>query len=217
MDRTLGWLGGGRCARSAAVIAGCSRGSLRKYQTQTNSQTRARDAQDDERASPGYKHEEPGNQRRRERISDARKRVGDALREAPACPRASRSTWRGWRWETRRLRRIPTPAEARTATRIRRPRRSARWQTPPWRSTAASVSRAPEFVADPAADELKDRVGNGEGGKRQAQLRVAELEIRFHQRRRGGDVHPIDEKDQVHQAEQGEDDAGGSQAWGFVW
>ena len=68
-------------------------------------------------------------------------------------------------------------------------------------------SRA-ETVAYPATDDLENRVENGEGRKNETNLRVAKMKIRFDEGRGGGDVDPIDVQDQVHGAQQTENNGG---------
>jgi hypothetical protein len=72
---------------------------------------------------------------------------------------------------------------------------------------AADAQRAAgaEAVAEPAADELEQRVRIGEGREDKAELGVAEAELGFDQRRRRRDVDPIDIEDEIHQAEQQQD------------
>jgi hypothetical protein len=97
------------------------------------------------------------------------------------------------------LRRSPAPNATRTAKRSPPPRPSAWWTRPPSRSRPTTSART-ELVADPAADELKQRIRNRESRKRQSKLSVAEPEIRFDQWRRGCDVHAVHEQDQVQDA-----------------
>jgi hypothetical protein len=58
----------------------------------------------------------------------------------------------------------------------------------------------PEAVAHPTADHLEEQIGISEGGKDQAELRVAETEFGLDFTGGGGDVHPVDIGNEVHQA-----------------
>ena len=60
----------------------------------------------------------------------------------------------------------------------------------------------PKFIAHPAADELKQGIGNRESRKCQSQLGVAQAEISFNEGSRGRDVHAVHEQDQVQEAQQ---------------
>ena len=66
----------------------------------------------------------------------------------------------------------------------------------------------PKLVAEPAARNLKECVRIGECGDRDAELGVAKPEILLHRRCCRRDVDPIDVGDQVHQADDEQDDIG---------
>ncbi len=61
-----------------------------------------------------------------------------------------------------------------------------------------------EFVGDRSAEELDDQIGNGEGREDLAELRVGEREGRLDDIAGGGEIHPVDIGDEIHQAEEGE-------------
>jgi len=63
-----------------------------------------------------------------------------------------------------------------------------------------------EFVADPAADDLEQRVGKTKGAERAPKLRIVEAEICLDRGCRGRDVHPVDVGDEIHRAEEAEHD-----------
>ena len=58
-----------------------------------------------------------------------------------------------------------------------------------------------ELITEPAADQLKDRIRIGKGGKRETERGVAEAEIFLDKRRCGRDIYPVDVKDEIHQAQ----------------
>ncbi len=70
--------------------------------------------------------------------------------------------------------------------------------------SAANRQRQPRTqpVADPATDQLKKSIRNRKRRERQPELRVADLEIRSDQRRRGRDTHAVDVIEKVHRAQQ---------------
>ena len=73
---------------------------------------------------------------------------------------------------------------------------------------AAQEQRAPrtEAIADPAAEDLKEQIRIAERRLQEAELRVRQPELFLNVARGGRDVDPIDVRDQVHHAQQTEDD-----------
>ena len=63
----------------------------------------------------------------------------------------------------------------------------------------------PKFVANPSAEQLDQRIRIGVSGEREAQFGVGQLEVGPDRPGSGGDVHAIDVKNEVHDAQQGED------------
>src|ERR1700738_534422 len=62
-----------------------------------------------------------------------------------------------------------------------------------------------EAVGDPAAADLQREVGPCEGAEDEPVIGVVEGEFLLDRARRGGDVHPIDIGDEIHQTEKEED------------
>ena len=63
-----------------------------------------------------------------------------------------------------------------------------------------------ETIADPAAEHLEEQVRIAERGEDQPEPRVRQRQLTSDLRRGGCDVHAIDVRDQVHHAQQPEDD-----------
>ena len=75
----------------------------------------------------------------------------------------------------------------------------------------ASVSRGPSRSPIQPPINWNKRIGNRKGRERQPELRIADPEIRFDQRRGGRDTHAVDEIQKVHRAQQRENHGGGAQ------
>jgi len=67
-----------------------------------------------------------------------------------------------------------------------------------------SLARS-KFVADPAANNLEEKIRPRESGKYETEFGMAEAQIFLHDGRRHADVHPVDVSNEVHDAEQSED------------
>lgn len=167
----------------------------------------AKKSGDDERSAPGSEHNEPGDQRRSKRISAARKRVRDALGESAALlgkPHGHSAGSGGKRGAFAQAENESSGEErSETAHRTGDDGGHGNYRT----AKREGKSRA-ETVAYPATDDLENRVENGEGRKNETNLRVAKMKIRFDEGRGGGDVDPIDVQDQVHGAQQTENNGG---------
>ena len=96
----------------------------------------------------------------------------------------------------------PRPSSTRaTSIDTRPPAKPVRTVAPPQISAAGDQRAArAEAIADPAADDLEDQVGIGEGRKHQADLRFAKIEVLAEARRRRADIDPVQVGDEVHQA-----------------
>jgi hypothetical protein len=57
------------------------------------------------------------------------------------------------------------------------------------------------MIADPAADNLKQQIGIGEGREYEAQLRIGEVKLLLNLACRGTDIHPVDIGDEIHRAQ----------------
>jgi len=77
-----------------------------------------------------------------------------------------------------------------------RPDEAAQKQGPP----------RPESIADPAAEDLEEEVGIPECRLQKAELDVREPQFLFDRVGRRRNVHAIDVRDQVHQAQEAQDD-----------
>src|SRR5262249_48280338 len=78
-----------------------------------------------------------------------------------------------------------------------------------------------EFVADHAAEKLKQRIGYGEGGISEAELRVVQPELVLHQGRGDLKIRAVDEEEKIHRAQECEHDSRrrepqSDHAWGRV-
>ena len=116
--------------------------------------------------------------RRRDRVAEPREGVRDALREAAAARAASSSASRASRSGTSRPRRS-------RAARARRTAREAAGEAGrdrgggPDQAAARTASARPEAIADPAAEDLEQQIGIGEGGEHEAELGVRQMRARF--------------------------------------
>ena len=156
-----------------------------------------------ERAAPPDRGDEPRHDWRGDGISQPRKRVGDplcepsALDRRPALHRARRD----------RKRRAFADAEEHPHQEQRhepageagQDRRSC-----PDETAHEERPARPEAIPDPAAEHLKEQIRIRKCGKDEPELRVGERELLSDFARGGGDVHAIDVRDQVHQAQEPE-------------
>src|ERR1043166_741241 len=171
----------------------------------------AAEAKRDERSAPRNDANQVRDQRRRDRIADPREGVREALREAaargrrPALHRARRDRERralaDAEHQPHEVQRHQAAGQA-GQDRRGRPDQPADKQRPP---------RAP-LVANPAAQNLKHRVRDAEGADHLPELAVGEAEILADVASGCREVLPRDVRNEVHQAQQTEDDGRGGRA-----
>ena len=194
--------GCGPAARQAPRrVSGGVAGTSRKYHDHSQDPDEAQQRQHDERAAPRHQLDQQGDQRRR------RPRCRSAQKEW-VMPWAKPQLRSGVhtamaRVAVGKVAPSPMPSASRAANRLDEAADRAGRRRRHANDQAADAERQarPEFVAEIAADQLKQRVRIGERRKDQPKLGIAQAEIGLDQRRGGRDVDPIHIEDQVHQAE----------------
>jgi hypothetical protein len=157
-------------------------------------------AQRPDHTEPGEEHEghapvhetqHPHHKQRREGTAPARRHPGDALRHAMLTLRQPHAEHLR---DVREAARLPCPEEKpahnhrRQIPRVTRRRRE---DAPEQNNAQQHPSRSP-FIPQPAARDFKQRIGQSEGGKHIAHLRVIKAEVTLDVRPRLGDADPVD-------------------------
>ena len=151
--------------------------------------------------------DQPRDDRRRDGVAQPRERVRQTLREAAAADRRP-ALHRARRDRERRAfadaDQQPAHEQRRQAAgeagedRGRRPDQAAEKQRPP----------RTEAIADPAAENLEHQIRITERRLQEAQLYVRERQLPPDRVGGGGNVDAIDVRDQIHHAQEPEDDGG---------
>ena len=163
----------------------------------------AQTAEGDEGAAPGHEADQPGDDRRRHRVAEARERVRNSLGEATAPRRRPGLHCARRDGERRAL------ADAQHESYEEQRRQGAREAGEdrggrPDQPAYEERSSRPDAIAQPAAKNLKDDVRIAECRQDERELCVRQCQLALDLRGSRRDVDPIDVGDQVHHAEEAE-------------
>ena len=170
-------------------------------------------AEDDERATPGDGDDQPRDDRRRGALPN---RANACVRPCakPRRPAGVQSCIA--RVATGNVAPSPTPSSTRTAKSVANP------PTSPVRIVAVaqispqmnSVRRGPTRSPSPASEDLKEQIRDSRTLTARARAVCSRARALLNRGRRGRDVDAIDIRDQIHHAQQAEDDGCGRDALG---